>query len=106
SDEAARVRSEVRLYRLERQTALRNQRLQNGSQFGILKVVENRIVVRSFGDETVRLRFPKVGHKAPPRNRGIDLECRAEDRVRQWQAGPSHLPRLWLWNSPAQVGKQ
>src|SRR5208282_11401 len=106
SDEAGRVNGEVRLYRLQRQTALRDESLQDRSQFGILKIIENRIVVGSLGDEAVCLRFAKIGHKAPSRNRGVDLECRAEYCVGQWQARPSHPPYLWFRDSSAQIGKQ
>ena len=104
--EARRIDGEVRLYRPKRQTALRNQGLQDRSQFGILKVVENRVIVRRSGNEAVGLGFAQIGHKTPPRNRGIDLERCAENRVSQWQTRPSHLPGLRLLVATAQVRQQ
>ena len=62
--EAGRIHCEVCLDGTEGQAALRDEFLQDGSQVGILKVIENRIVVGSLGDETIRFRSAKIGHKA------------------------------------------
>ena len=104
--EAGRIHCEVCLDGTEGQAALRDEFLQDGSQVGILKVIENRIVVGSLGDETIRFRSAKIGHKAASRNGGIDLERRAENRVRDWQAGASHLAFLGLGDATAEISEQ
>ena len=43
---AGRIHSEVRLYRLEGQTGLCDESLQDGSQVGILKVIGDAVKVR------------------------------------------------------------
>src|SRR5579863_2295417 len=50
SCESRRIHGKVRLYRLERQTGLRDEVLQDQSQFGLLKVIGNAVKVRDFGN--------------------------------------------------------
>jgi len=104
--ETGRVYCEVRLDRLQGQAALGDEFLQDWGQVGILKVVENRIVVGRFGDETVRFGSPKITHKTASRNGGIYLERRAENCIGQRQAGASHLVFLRSVNAPAEISEQ
>jgi len=103
---AGRIHRKINLYRLERQTALRDERLENRCQAGILKVVEDRVIVRGLGDKSFALCVPKIGHKASPGNSRIDLECRAKYGIGQGQTRATGFANMRLRDGAAQVVKQ
>src|SRR6185437_10078672 len=58
--ETGRVYGKVSFDRLQGQAALRNEIAQDGSKPLILKVIENRVVVRNAGDKASHVRLPKI----------------------------------------------
>lgn len=83
SRETRRVRSKVGFNRFEGQTAFSDKRLQNGREFGISKVIGNRVEVRNLRNKPASMRFSQIAHKASLRHRRIDFECKS------WQWSPS-----------------
>lgn len=103
---AGRIHSKINLYRLERQTTLRDESFKNRRHAGILKVVEDRVIVRGLGDKSFALCVPKIGHKASPGNSRIDLECRAKYGIGQGQTRATGFANMRLRDGTAQVVKQ
>lgn len=103
SAEAGRVHSKVGFDGLQGQAALSNQVAQNGSQSFVLKVVENRVVVRNTGDETLCVSLPQIAHESPRRHGGIDLECCGENNIRERQGASATALIGGLWDSRAEV---
>lgn len=104
--EARGIYGEIGFYRFEGKAAPRNQFPQKRSHIGVLKVVENGIVVGGSRNKSACLRCSKIAHKAPPRHGGIDFERGAEYSVRQGQARTTRLSRLRVLEATAQVEKQ
>src|SRR5581483_6736598 len=105
SSKARRIYGKVHLDRFQRQTALDNQRMENWSQFRILKVVGSAVEVRNLCNESARVRFAQVTHKPTLRDGGINFESNGKNRIRerQWWA------TRFRWNSDqtgGQIGKQ
>jgi len=93
SSKAGRIDGEVRFNRLERQAALLNETAENGSQFGILKIVGDGIEVWNLGDKSAIVSFSQVTHEAALRDGGINFEHDAENGIGQRQARSASLGR-------------
>jgi hypothetical protein len=102
----AGIYRKIDFHRFQRQAAFRYEVAENRRQIGVLQIVENRVVVRCFGDESAHLGIAQIGHKSPSANGRIDLEYGAENGVRNRESGATELLRLRFRNATAQVTQQ
>src|SRR5258708_953894 len=88
-----RVRSKVGLNRFEGQTAFGDKRLQYRCQFGVLKVIGNRVEMRNLKNISAPMCLAEIAHETSLRNGRIDLERGSEKRVGQRQTRTARLAR-------------
>src|ERR1700674_2567112 len=103
--ETGRIHGKIGLYRLERQTGLRNETLQDSSQFGFLKVIGDAVKVRNLGNVSAPVRFSQIGHETALRNGAVDLECDIEYSIREGESWTTRLGRS-RHKTRAQIAQQ
>jgi hypothetical protein len=102
---AGGINGEVGLYRPERASALLDEGLEQGRQFGVLQIAEGAGERRGLCDQSLSLRFPQVGHEAPAGHCGVDLAGDTEHDIGQRQSR-SPEPVFGLGYAVAEVSEQ
>ncbi len=102
---AGRVNREIGLDSLKRQTASFNQSSQQRRQARVFQVAGDRVVVSGTAEQPFALRVSQVSHKAPSRNRRVDLKRTRKKDVSEWQSRTAYALH-WFFNAFTQFSKQ